>query len=296
MKFLVFATAVFLLSPGVFAAEAIKLRLISPIYVDGKGSGIKQPEGVGCGGKALVVVADTGNGRLLRYTIAGDTLTPVGDVILPQLPYPIRVQIDSKGEIYALDGKLRRIARIAASGEFKGYLDIAGAQGTIIPRSFRVDRNDNLHILDIFSGRILVVDPAGKIQREILFPKEYVFFSDLAVDAGGTIFLVDSVGKRVYSVPKGSNIMSPLSDSLKDEVNFPTAISLDGRGNIYVVDQNGSGIVILGLDGSFRGRQLRMGWKDGFLRYPSQMCIDDSGNVFIANRGNNRVEVFTIVQ
>jgi hypothetical protein len=63
-----------------------------------------------------------------------------------------------------------------------------------------------------------------------------------------------------------------------------------------VVDQNGSGIVILGLDGSFRGRQLRMGWKDGFLRYPSQLCIDDRGNVFIADRGNNRVDVFTIVQ
>lgn len=297
MKFIVFASAVFLFSTGVFAAETIKLRLITPIYVDGKGSGIKQPEGVGCSGSTLVIVADTGNGRLLRYTVTGDTLTPDGEIALPQLPYPIRVQVDSRGEIFALDGKLRRIVRVAANGEFLGYMNITGAaQGTVVPRSFKIDRNDNIYILDIFSGRILVVNPSGTLQKEIPFPKEYVFFSDLAVDAGGSIFLIDSVGRRVYTVPKNSDGVTPLSDSLKEEVNFPTSIALDGRGNIYVSDQNGSGVVILGLDGSFRGRQLRMGWKDGYLRYPSQICIDDSGNVFIADRGNNRVEVFAIVQ
>jgi sugar lactone lactonase YvrE len=289
------AAAALSLAAGGHAAEATKFRLTTSIYVDGKGAGMKQPEGVACGG-SVIVVADSGNGRLLRYSVAGQTVTAVDDLTLPQVPYPIRAQLDSKGTIYALDGRVRRIARIAASGEFKGYLDFGGVNGAIVPRSIRIDRNDLLYILDIFSGRVLVTDPAGKVQREIPFPKEQVFFSDLAVDAGGTIFLVDSVGRRVYSIPKNSDVISPLLDSLKEQAKFPTAIALDGRGNIYVVDQNGSGIVILGLDGSFRGRQLRMGWKDGFLRYPSQLCIDDRGNVFIADRGNNRVDVFTIVQ
>lgn len=280
----------------VHAGEPIKFRLMAPIYVDGKGSGIRQPEGVGCRGNALVV-ADTGNGRLLRYTMTGETLTPVGDISLPQVPYPIRAQFDSKGGVYALDGKLRRIARIAPSGEFLGYLDLSGSgKGTIIPKSFRIDKNDNLNILDIFSGRVLVVDPEGTLRREIPFPKEYHFFSDLAVDDRGSIFLIDSVGKRVYSVPENSNLLSAMSDTLTEEVNFPISIALDGRGNIYVVDQNGSGIVILGPDGSFRGRHFRMGWKEGFLRYPAQLCIDDNGYAFIADRGNNRVEVFMITQ
>jgi hypothetical protein len=37
-----------------------------------------------------------------------------------------------------------------------------------------------------------------------------------------------------------------------------------------------------------------MGWKEGFLRYPSQMCITEEGSVFIADRGNNRIEAFSI--
>ena len=61
-----------------------------------------------------------------------------------------------------------------------------------------------------------------------------------------------------------------------------------------MVDQNGGGIVIVGKDGSFQSRRLSMGWKDGFLRFPTQMCISETGNVFIADRGNNRIEAFLI--
>jgi sugar lactone lactonase YvrE len=295
-KIILLAAMILVFGAGSFAAEPIKFKLMAPIYVDGKGAGIKQPEGVSCRGNALVV-ADTGNGRLLRYTIAGDNWTPSGDIILPQLPFPIRVDVNSKGEIFALDGKSRRIGRVAASGEFLGYVAPAGdVQGAVVPRSFRIDRDDNLYLLDVSSARILVMDPSGKIQREIPFPKEYGFFSDLAVDGGGNILLLDSVGKRVFKVVKNSPDVVPLSESLKEEVYFPTAIATDKQGTIFLVDQNGSGIVILGPDGSFRGRRLSMGWKNGFLRYPAQMCISENGTAFIADRGNNRVDAFLITE
>lgn len=278
------------------AAEAIKLRPTAPIYVGGKGTGVQQPEGVGCG-KSQLVVADTGNGRILRYAITGTSLTPVASIVLPQFPYPIRAQLDSKGEIYALDGKLRRIGRISPSGEFLGYVDLkVVAGGTVVPRSIRVGGDDNLYLLDIFSERVLVLDPAGKVQRTIPFPPEYGFFSDLAVDPGGRIFLIDSIGRRVYVATKGAGAFQAASESLEEHLNFPTSLAVDQNGNIFVIDQNGSGIVILGPDGSFRGRHLGMGWKDGFLRYPAQACIDENGNFFIANRGNNRIEVLSTTQ
>lgn len=272
------------------AAEAIKLRTTAPVYVDGKGTGLNQPEGVGCG-KSEFIVADTGNGRILRYAITGTSLSPVASIVLPQVPYPIRAQVDSKGVIYALDGKSRRIARIAASGDFAGYVDLRAVKGAVVPRSIRIGRDDSLYVLDVFSARVLVLGTGGKVQREIAFPEEYGFFSDLAVDPSGRIFLIDSVGRRVFFAPKGADVFSAVSESLEDHVSFPVSLAVDEKGYIYVIDQNGSGIVILDPDGSFRGRHLGMGWKSGFLRYPAQACIDDSGNFFIANRGNNRIEV-----
>jgi hypothetical protein len=73
-------------------------------------------------------------------------------------------------------------------------------------------------------------------------------------------------------------------------------LTTDNRGTIYIVDENGGGIVILGVDGTFVGRQLTMGWTEGLLYYPSQICINGKGEVFIADRGNSRVQIFMLTK
>ncbi len=284
--------------PESLAAERTSFRYLTAIYFDEKGASIRQPEGVACNGGSTLVVADTGNGRLLRYTVAENDVKPAGEIRVPQMPYPIRVQMNSKKEIFALDGKQRRIVRLGPGGEFKDYLSPEGvpSPASIVPRSFKLDRNDNIYILDIFSSRVLVLSPEGKYQRHLGFPKDFGFFSDLAVDFKGTIFLVDSVNAAVSAAAKDAKEFSLLAKGLREHLSFPTYITADSRGVLYLVDQDGSGIVILGQDGSFLGRQLAMGWNPGLLYYPSQMCLNDKGQVFIADRGNSRVQVFSIVR
>jgi hypothetical protein len=76
-------------------------------------------------------------------------------------------------------------------------------------------------------------------------------------------------------------------------VSFPTYLT-EESGKLYLVDQNGSGIVLLGVDGTFVGRELEMGSVDGTLYYPSQMCVTAEGMAVIADRNNNRVQVFSV--
>jgi len=301
MKFLRFAVIVPLilgLAHASHGAEAVKLRLMTAAYADTDGKPMKWPEGVAYDEKSLLAVADAGNGKIQLFSVSEDRLTPKASFALPQLPYPVRVQFDSKGEILALDGKSRKIARLTTAGEFRGYLEPVEVPtpGTVVPRSFKVGSKGDIHILDIFSGRVLVLDPAGRFQREIPFPKEYGSFSDLAVDGNGDLYLVDSVGKKVFSAKRNAKEITPFSESLQEDLSFPVGIDVDSRGRLYLSDQNGGGIVILGPDGSFRGRQSGMGWKEGLLRYPSALCVSNSGALFIADRGNNRVQMFTIVQ
>ena len=281
-----------------FSAETVKFRHLQSIYFDEKGAGMKQPEGVACNDKSLLVVGDTENDRLLRYSYHDRSLKDGTEIKVQQLSNPIRLQINAKGEIFALDGKKRRIIRLNPDGTFKGYLDAEGipSPSTFVPRSFKIDRNNNIYILDIFSARVLVLNPEGKYQRQIPFPKDYGFLSDLSVDSKGTLVLVDCVKAMVFSAAKDSNSFSPLTKSLREYLDFPTSITTDNRGTIYVVDQNGSGIVILGQDGSFHGRQLSMGWTEGLLYFPSQMCVNEKGEVYIADRGNSRVQIFTLVR
>ncbi len=281
-----------------FGAERTRLRFVTAIYFDEKGVGMRQPEGVACNDKSALIVGDTGNGRLLKFTADEKTVKPSGEIRVPQLPSPIRVQMNSKGEIFALDGKQRRIARFGSAGEFKEYVSPEGlpTPANIVPRSFKIDRNDNIYILDIFSARVLLLSPEGRYQRHLEFPKEFGFFSDLAVDFKGSIFLLDSVKAMVFQASKDAKAFTPLTGNLREHLSFPTYITTDNRGVLYLVDKNGGGIVILGQDGSFLGRQLAMGWNPGLLYFPSQMCLNEKGEVFIADRGNSRVQVFSIVK
>ena len=279
-------------------AERARLRHVTSIYFDDKGVGVKNPEGVACNDASALVVGDTRNGRLLRYTVENRTVKPGGEIRAPQLPYPIRVQMNSKGDIFALDGKQRRIARFGAGGQFQDYVNPEGApsSATVIPRSFKIDRNDNLYLLDVFSARVVVLGPEGKFQRQLEFPKGLGFISDLAVDFKGATFLLDSVNAAVFVAAKDARGFAPLAQGLREHLSFPTYVAADSRGGLYVVDENGAGVVLLGQDGSFLGRQLAMGWSEGLLYYPSQMCVNDKGDVFIADRGNSRVQIFSIVR
>jgi hypothetical protein len=290
--------SIFLLPMVSFGAETTKFRHVQSVYFDDRGAGMKQPEGVACNDKSVIVVGDTGNGRLLRYTFQDKSVKADGEIKVAQLSTPIRIQMNSKGEIFALDGKQRRIVRLSPSGEFKDYLSPEGlpAPSSFVPRSLKVDGDDHVYILDVFSGRVLVVTPDGKYQRHIPFPKSFGFFSDLAVDSKGSVLLIDSIKKMVFAAQKEAKEFSPLGGNLKEYLSFPTYITTDSRGTIYVVDENGAGIVILGPDGSFLGRQLTMGWNEGLLYYPSQMCINDKGEAFIADRGNNRVQIFNVLK
>lgn len=81
--------------------------------------------------KSLLIVGDTGNERLLRYSYQDRNLKGGTEIKVPELSNPIRLQINSKGEIFALDGKKRRIFRLSPEGAFKGYVDAEGVPSPI---------------------------------------------------------------------------------------------------------------------------------------------------------------------
>jgi sugar lactone lactonase YvrE len=289
---------VLVLSGSGLAAEGSKLRYVTAIYLDAKGGGMRQPEGVACSDRSMVIVGDSLGNRLLRYTVDDREVKPTGEIVAPQLSMPIRVHVNAKDEVFALDGKQRRIVRFAANGEFKGYVEAEGLpdRTTMVPRSFTIDRNGNVYVLDVFSARVVVLGPDGKYQRHVAFPADHGFFSDLAVDSRGVIYVLDSINAAVFGVGKDAKEFAPVVRSLRAQLSFATSLTVDARGVLYVVDQNGGGVVLVGQDGSVLGRQLARGWNEGLLYYPSQLCLNDKGQVFIADSGNNRVQVFSIVR
>ena len=290
--------SIFLLIPRpVLGAEALRLRHIGSLYADGKGVGLSRPEGVACGEQAKFVIADTGNGRLLSCTLEEGNLKG-GDPLAPaEISSPLIAHMNSRGEILVLDGKQRKIARLGSDGIFQGFIEPMGlpAPQTYMVKNFKI-AGEELYLLDIYNSRVIVLDGGGKYLRHIPFPADYGFLSDLAVDAKGTVFVLDSVKKIISAAAKEAKGFSPFSVKLAEYANFPANMAVDARGIIYLTDQDGSSIVAIGRDGAFRGRALALGWKEGLLNRPTQICVNGKGEVYIADSANNRVQVYTILE
>jgi sugar lactone lactonase YvrE len=298
VRIIVSIAAMLLLAKLSIGAEALKLKHFQSVYADDKEAGFSSPEGVGCDEKGHILVADTGNGRLVRFTMINGKAMPDKEIKVPELSVPVRIHINSKGEIFALDGRQKRVVRFSPGGEYLGRVDAAGSPppSNVIPRSFDIGKDDSIYLLDVFGSRVLILTSEGKFEKKIDFPEGYEVISDMAVDGKGTIFLIDSVKAMVYVAAKGSGKFSPLTESMKEAMKFPATIATDAHGNIYLADKNGGNIYIVGQDGSFKGEQLTMGWKEGQLRYPCQICVNDKGEVFVADRENNRIQIFSTVR
>ncbi len=277
-----------------FADEAVRLRHVLSLYTDEKGNGLVQPEGVACGEDRLVV-ADSGNGRLVLYSLVSGDPKGGREIKIPQILYPVRVRIGSKGDLYVLDGRQRKVALLTGEGVFTRYIEPSGQPGNspIIPADIALDDSDNLYVLDVLAGRVLVLAPDGKFQRQVGFPKEFGFFTGLVVDGKGTVYAIDSVTATVYTNAKAAAVFAPLTASLKENLKFPISAAFDRNNLLYVADQNSGGIVMLRQDGTVLNRQLNLGWKEGFLRSPAEICLDKAGDLFVADRDNSRVQEFS---
>lgn len=280
------------------ATQTLALRHQLTMYADEKDVGFLGPEGVACNDSGAVVVSDTRNGRLVRFTLKGKDLAGGVPVQVNEVQRPGRAQLDRAGGVIVLDEKSRSLVRVDAKGAFAGRVAFQGepTPDGIVPVAFKIDGAGDLYVLDVASRRVLLLDPSDKVVRTIDLPRDRTMaFTDVAVDKAGTIYALEAVGAAVWSAQKGASSFRQLSQSLKDYMSFPVSLAVYG-GALIVIDQHGNGIVSVGFDGGYRGRQLAMGWGEGLVYYPSQLCVTEKGELFLADRGNNRVQLFTVVR
>jgi hypothetical protein len=287
------AAFLLLLGAGAARAQTPVFKHVATIYGEPP-AGLRGPEGVACLPSGDLVVADTGTGRLVSFLVQAGQVLPGPVWKLAQLPAPRSLQVDAAGTLLVLDGKARRIGKVDKTGAFAGWFDAKAEGGaSVVPGSFRLDAQGRVWLIDLASRAVLAFDAQGALQRSLPLPPGGAF-TDLCLDAAGTVYAVNPVSATVWSAEASAKEFRQVGKGLKDVASFPASITTDGRGHLLVVDQNGMGVVVLGLDGAYLGRQLSMGWTDALLYYPRQLCMNERGEAFLADRSNNRVQMFTV--
>ncbi len=120
----------------------------------------------------------------------------------------------------------------------------------------------------------------------------------LAVDADDNVWVTDADTHVVqkYS-PEGELLMALgiKGEAAEDEMRFnkPTDVEVAPDGSIYVTDGYGNNRVVkLDSDGTFVTAWGTRGTESGEFDTPHGIAIGGDGRVYIADRGNSRMQVF----
>lgn len=197
------------------------------------------------------------------------------------------VATDSKGNVFVYTRNGEPTVTLAGSRSFAHggsslyefgpdgkFIRQIGKQiyGFLAAQQVRVDRNDNIWVVDRYSSMVIKLDPQGHVAMLLGRKPESVDVPSKPDEGRGN--------------PPGSGAQSDLFQS-------PTDVAWDGQGNIFVADGIGNARVAkFTPDGVFVKSWGSRGAGDSQFHTVHGIAVDAAGNVYVGDRGNKRIQVF----
>jgi tripartite motif-containing protein 71 len=256
-------------------------------------------------------VADTANDRIEVFDPAGNLLRVLGISARGPggLTAPRGLAIDPTGRLFVSDTVGNRVETFAAgSYAYSGQWTATGGftGGLVAPAGIAVDPRGSVYIADQGDERIVRLWGDGTFLSELGGPgnlggAQLNGAGSVAAGTGtGQTYVADTGHNRVLvygpegalQAKWGAGAGSGASGSGAGEFNHPSAVALDGAGDVYVADTYNHRVVKLAPDGSVLAQWGSVGSGDGHFNSPNGVAVDAAGNVYALDGENNRVEVF----
>ena len=249
------------------------------------------PEGLACDASGNLYIADANNDRIRKISpngiitsIAGSGLRggncPLnfgngGQALQACLYAPSGVFVDPTGVIYIADRGNQRIRQIDNNGiisnvagvsNFTGEGGLAASADFYWPYGLTSDSKGNIYVADQYHGIIRKIDKNG--------------------------IITTIAGKRFRSF---SGDGGPATEAV---LNDPRGVAADKQGNIYIADTYNNRVRKIDVNGiitTIAGSQFFGAFGDGGLAtsaalyHPTDIAIDNSGNIYISDSENNRI-------
>ena len=256
------------------------------------------PYGVAVDSSGNLYLSDAGNNRVRKVDAVTRNITTVagsgahgfsgdtGPATSAQLRTPYGLAVDSDNNLYIADGRNNRIRKVDTSGITWTISTVAGG-GSVLgdngaatlaklngPRGVAVDGDGNIYIADTSNHRIRKVDTSGTTWM---------------------ITTVAGTGTKGLSGDNGAATAAKL--------DAPYGVAVDSDNNIYIagidnhrirkVDTSATPWTISRVAGTEAkisgyygdGGAATAAWLNG----PVGVAVDASGNIYIADTGNNRI-------
>lgn len=207
-----------------------------------------------------VLVTDTATGKIQQFTAAGVLVRSWGG--LGTAPGTFRgaygVAVASDGTVYVTDRGNARVQVFSATGT---WLRSWGSAGT---------------------GHGQFAGPVGITVR----------------GQGGAdeVYVADQLNRRVQVFAPDGTFLRTLgaAGSGGPALRSPQRVAVEAEGNTYVVDVDANQVFSYAPDGSYLAPVGTPGSEAGQLLSPSDIAVDRTGAIVIADRGNDRVQRFSV--
>jgi len=283
----------------------------APGNADGNGqaASFANPQGLAVDTSGNVYVADTSNLEIRKITPAGAVTTVVRLGLPAYYGGPTTgVAVDGSGNVYAVDpygdgidgGDLRKITPAGVVTWLNVYPSIDSPSGVA------VDSSGNLYVTDLYAG-LMKISATGVV---VTFAKDLTKAWGVAVDGSGNVYVADTVNHRIQKVTAAGDVTTLAGSGSRgaadgagvaSSFSGPRGVAVDGSGNVYVADTDNNRIrriaaggVVTTLAGSGSPGAADGDGVAASFSGPFGIAVDRSGNLYVADTGNNLIRKITL--
>lgn len=286
-------------------------------------SGFDHPEGIALDAAGNMYVANEYDKTIRKITPAG--VVSIIATLSNPMSSPMGLAVDASGNIFVADRFIDLIWKVTPAGTvtvfagrgLEGYTDGPGDLATFNdPHDIAIDGSGNLYVADMDNGVIRKITPAGFVSTfagsdtsrtldGVGLASGFVSPRGISIDRSGNLYVSDfEIIRKITPSAVVSTIAGSPGHGFADgpalsaKFNNPKGLAIDAAGNIYIADKtrirkittDGFVITIAGT-GDY-------GFADGLgsvakFDFAEGIIIDASGNLFVADAGNNRIRKIT---
>lgn len=234
----------------------------------------------------------------LPFQSVPDPLTLPDDVHFGEIA---GVAVNSKGHVFVFSrgnstgpsymATAAQLLEFDASGKFVREIG-KNLYAWSYAHAVRIDKNDNIWVVDKGSDMILKLNPQGRVVW-VFGRKGEASHLSTPPDFASTLSGLLSRAGAAITAPANNNPRNPIPVHRDNAFNQPTDVAWDSQGNSYFSDGYvNSRVGKANARGEWVSSWGSLGSGPGQFDTPHGIAVSPNDEVFVADRGNRRIQVF----